>query len=30
MQDGKKFADVKIQEYKINSGLTQEALSKKP
>jgi zinc protease len=30
MQGGKKFADVKIQEYKINSGLTQETLSKKP
>jgi zinc protease len=29
-QDGKKYADVKIQEYKVNSGLTQEALSKKP
>ncbi len=30
MQGGKKFADVKIQEYKINSGLTAEELSKKP
>jgi outer membrane lipoprotein-sorting protein len=30
MQDGKKFAEVKIQEYKVNSGLTQDALSKKP
>jgi zinc protease len=30
LQDGKKYADVKIQEYKINSGLTQEALGKKP
>jgi zinc protease len=30
MQGGKKFAEVKIQDYKINSGLTQEALSKKP
>jgi zinc protease len=30
MQGGKKFADVKIQEYKINSGLTDETLSKKP
>jgi len=29
-QDGKKYADVKIQEYKVNSGLTQEMLSKKP
>jgi zinc protease len=29
-QDGKKYADVKIQEYKVNSGLTQQALSKKP
>jgi hypothetical protein len=30
MQDGKKYADVKIAEYKINSGLTKEALSKQP
>jgi hypothetical protein len=30
MQGGQKFADVKIQAYKINSGLTLEALSKKP
>jgi zinc protease len=30
MQDGKKFAEVKIQDYKVNSGLTQDALSKKP
>lgn len=30
VQDGKKYADVKIEEYKINSGLTQETLSKKP
>jgi zinc protease len=29
-QDGKKYADVKIEAYKINSGLTQEALSQKP
>jgi zinc protease len=29
-QGGKKFAEVKIQDYKINSGLTEEALSKKP
>jgi len=30
MQGGKKFASVSIDDYKINSGLTQEALSKKP
>ena len=30
MQGGQRFADVKIQDYKVNSGLTQEALSKKP
>ncbi len=30
MQGGKKFASVTIQDYKLNSGLTQEALSKKP
>ncbi|MBZ5607809.1 MAG: insulinase family protein [Acidobacteriia bacterium] len=30
VQGGQKFAVVKIQDYKINSGLTQEALSKKP
>lgn len=29
-QDGKKFADVTIQEYKFNSGLKVEDLSKKP
>ncbi len=30
MQDGKKYAEVKIQDYKLNSGLTEETLSKKP
>jgi hypothetical protein len=30
VQGGKKFAEVKIQDYKINSGLTEEMLSKKP
>jgi hypothetical protein len=30
MQGGKKFAVVTIEDYKINSGLTQEALGKKP
>ncbi len=30
MQGGQKFAEVKIQDYKINSGLTQETLSRKP
>jgi hypothetical protein len=30
MQGGKKFAGVTVQDYKINSGLTPEALSKKP
>jgi zinc protease len=30
MQGDKKFATVKIDNYKINSGLTPEALSKKP
>lgn len=30
LQDGKKFADAVIQDYKINSGLTPEQLSKKP
>lgn len=30
MQGGKKFAGVTIQDYKINSGLTAEALSQKP
>jgi zinc protease len=30
IQNGKKFAEVKIQEYKINSGITTEELSKKP
>lgn len=29
-QAGKKYAEVKVQAYKINSGLTEEALSKKP
>ena len=29
-QDSKKFADVAIEGYKINSGLTSEQLSKKP
>lgn len=30
MQSGKKFAGVTVQDYKINSGLTPEALAKKP
>jgi hypothetical protein len=30
MQGGQKYAEVKVQDYKINSGLTLEALSKKP
>jgi hypothetical protein len=30
MQGGKKFAGVTIQDYKINSGLTAEALGKRP
>ena len=30
MQDGKKFATVTVQDYKINSGLTEEVLGKKP
>lgn len=30
VQGGKRFADVKIQDYKINSGITTEELSKKP
>jgi zinc protease len=30
MQAGKKYATVTIQEYKINSGLSQEVLSKRP
>jgi zinc protease len=30
VQSGKKFADVKIEDYKINSGITTEELSKKP
>ncbi len=30
VQGGKKFADVTVQEYKINSGLKAEDLSKKP
>ncbi|MGI8745581.1 MAG: M16 family metallopeptidase [Bryobacteraceae bacterium] len=30
LQDGKKFADAAIQNYKINSGLTPGQLSKKP
>jgi len=29
-QAGKTYAEVKIQDYKINSGLTEEALGKKP
>ena len=29
-QDAKAFADVVIEEFKINSGLTSEQLSKKP
>ncbi|HUJ48925.1 MAG TPA: hypothetical protein VLW25_01975, partial [Bryobacteraceae bacterium] len=30
LQGGKKYAEVKIQDYKLNSGLTEETLSKKP
>ncbi len=30
MQSGKKFAGVTVQDYKINSGLTTEALGKRP
>jgi zinc protease len=30
MQGGKKFVTATIEDYKVNSGLTQEALSKKP
>jgi zinc protease len=30
VQNGKKFAEVKVQDYKINSGITTEELSKKP
>ncbi len=30
MQSGKKFAGVAVQDYKINSGLTAEALGQKP
>ena len=30
LQGGKKYAEVKIQDYKLNSGLTDETLSKKP
>ena len=30
VQGGKKFGDVTVQEYKINSGLTDQELSKKP
>jgi len=30
MQSGKKFAGLTVQDYKINSGLTPEALAKKP
>lgn len=30
LQGGKKFGDVTVQEYKINSGLTDQELSKKP
>jgi len=30
VQSGKKFADVKVDDYKINSGITTEELSKKP
>jgi zinc protease len=30
VQGGKKFGEVKVDEYKINSGLTDEELSKKP
>jgi hypothetical protein len=30
MQGGKKFASVTVAEYKVNSGLTKEEISKKP
>jgi zinc protease len=30
MQSGKKFASVTVAEYKVNSGLTKEEISKKP
>ena len=30
LQSGKKYAEVKIQDYKLNSGLTDDTLSKKP
>jgi zinc protease len=30
MQGGKKFASVTVSDYKVNSGLTQEEISKKP
>lgn len=30
LQGGKKFAEVRIQDYKLNSGLTPDTLSKKP
>ena len=30
LQGGKKFADVKVQQYKVNSGLSAAQLSKKP
>jgi len=30
MRDDKQFAAVKIDNYKINAGLTPEVLSKKP
>ncbi|HLG95695.1 MAG TPA: pitrilysin family protein [Bryobacteraceae bacterium] len=30
LQGGKKFAEVKVEDYKLNTGLTQETLGKKP
>ena len=30
LQDGQKFATVTVEDYKVNSGLTEEVLSKKP
>ena len=30
IQGGKKYAEVKVQDYRLNSGLTEETLSKKP
>ena len=30
LQGGKKFAGVTVKDYKVNSGLTPEALAKKP